>query len=107
MHLATPLGRLRLIGNLEGWSFVVLLFIAMPLKYLADQPEAVRIVGMAHGILFVGAVIAVAHAHFAYRWRWQRSLLLVGAMLLPFGPFIADRKLLRRLPEEPRDHAHS
>ncbi|HTO03360.1 MAG TPA: DUF3817 domain-containing protein, partial [Opitutus sp.] len=53
MHiLKTPLSRLRFIGWWEGVSFLVLLGIAMPLKYLAGEPAAVRVVGMAHGILF-------------------------------------------------------
>ena len=49
----TPLRQLRLVALLEGTSFVVLLFIAMPLKYLADLPLAVRIVGSVHGALFL------------------------------------------------------
>ena len=59
MNLSTALGRLRLAGLLEGWSFVVLLFIAMPLKYAAGQPEAVRVVGMAHGVLFLAYLAAI------------------------------------------------
>ncbi|MBF9224019.1 DUF3817 domain-containing protein [Hymenobacter ruricola] len=51
--LLTGLGRLRLVAILEGVSFLVLLLVAMPLKYLAGQPQAVRPVGMAHGLLFV------------------------------------------------------
>ena len=47
------LGQLRLIAWIEGISFLLLLFVAMPMKYLADRPSMVRILGMAHGLLFV------------------------------------------------------
>lgn len=100
MNFSTALGRLRLVGFLEGLSFLVLLGIAMPLKYFAEQPEAVRVVGMAHGILFLAYVLAIVHAHVEYdEWPLKRSLVLFLASLLPFGPFIADHKLLRRLPQ--------
>ena len=97
MNISSELGRLRLISLLEGWSFVLLLFVAMPLKYFADQPWAVKVVGMAHGVLFLLCLGAILQAHLAYRWPVQRSLLLAVATLLPFGPFVADRRILRPL----------
>jgi integral membrane protein len=99
MNLSSALTRLRIVSLLEGWSFVLLLFVAMPLKYLAGQPEAVRVVGMAHGVLFVLCVAAAVHAHLLYRWPVKRTLLIVAATLLPFGPFVADRQILRPLEE--------
>ena len=100
MNLSTALGRLRLIGMLEGISFLVLLGIAMPLKYLAGHPEAVRVVGMAHGVLFVAYVAAIIQAQVGYdNWPWRRSGLVLLASLLPFGPFVVDRKVLRGLAE--------
>jgi integral membrane protein len=95
MKLSTVLGRLRLVGFLEGLSFVLLLGVAMPLKYLAGEPEAVRIVGMAHGVLFLAYLAAILQAHVEYGWTWKKSALLVMASVLPLGPFVADRKLLR------------
>ena len=97
MNLSSALGRLRVLGFLEGISFLVLLGIAMPLKYMAGEPAAVRVVGMAHGILFLAYALAVVHAHLEYGWTLKRSFLLMVASLLPFGPFLADRKLLRGL----------
>lgn len=99
MNLTTPLGRLRLIGWLEGISFVLLLGVAMPLKYFAGEPGAVRVVGMAHGVLFLLYLLAAWHAHLEYRWPLKRTALLALASLLPFGPFVADRRILRGLPE--------
>lgn len=93
--LRTSLGRLRAVGFLEGVSFLVLLGIAMPLKYLAGQPEAVRMVGMAHGVLFVLYVLLVIQVAIEHSWTWQKTLLALVVSVLPFGTFWADKKLFR------------
>jgi integral membrane protein len=96
MHsLKTPLGRLRVIGWWEGVSFLVLLGIAMPLKYFAGMPQAVRVVGMAHGVLFMLYVLAAIHAALEYNWPWKKTALVLLASVLPAGPFVVDAKLLR------------
>ncbi len=99
--LSTPLGRLRLIGILEGISFLLLLGIAMPLKYLADQPLAVRYVGMAHGILWIGYLLALVPVALDYRLGWKTIALAVIASLLPAGPFVFDAKVLKPLGQQP------
>ena len=93
--LKTSIGRLRVIGFWEGVSFLVLLLIAMPLKYIWGEPGAVRVVGMAHGILFVLYVWAAIQAALEHDWTWKRTGLVLLASLLPAGPFIVDAKLLR------------
>lgn len=98
--LTTGLGRLRLVAWLEGVSFLVLLLVAMPLKYLAGQPQPVRLVGMAHGLLFVLYVLLLAQQSLARRWGWGTTLLGFGASLVPLGTFWADRKLFRPEPGE-------
>ncbi|MCU0793027.1 MAG: DUF3817 domain-containing protein [Opitutaceae bacterium] len=95
--LSTPLSRLRLIGLLEGASFLVLLFIAMPLKYAADQPLAVRYVGMAHGILFMLYLLAIVPVALDHKWSWKTCALAVLASILPAGPFVFDAKVLKPL----------
>ena len=95
--LATPLSRLRLVGLLEGASFLVLLFIAMPLKYAADQPLAVRYVGMAHGILFMLYLLAIVPVALDHKWGWKTCALAVLASILPAGPFVFDAKVLKPL----------
>ncbi|MCP1384676.1 DUF3817 domain-containing protein [Runella salmonicolor] len=96
MHLLkNTIGRLRIIGFLEGISFLVLLFIAMPLKYMADQPMAVKITGMAHGVLFVLYILYVIMAAVEYSWSIKKSVLAFLASLVPFGTFWADAKLFR------------
>jgi len=94
--LKTPLGRLRVIGFWEGISFLVLLGIAMPLKYLAGWPDAVRVVGMAHGILFLLYLWAAMQAAQERDWPWRRTVIVLVASLLPAGPFVLDAKILRR-----------
>lgn len=93
--LASTIGRLRVVGFLEGVSFLVLLGIAMPLKYVWDEPAAVRIVGMAHGILFLAYLWATLQAMLEYRWTWARAALVAIASLVPFGTFYADLKWMR------------
>lgn len=96
MHsLKTTLGRLRVVGWAEGASFLILLGIAMPLKYFADSPMAVRVVGMAHGILFLLYVLAAIQAALEYSWPWKRTALVLIASLLPAGPFVVDARILR------------
>ncbi len=96
MHaLKTTLGRLRFIGFWEAVSFLVLLLIAMPLKYFADWPLAVRVVGMAHGILFMLYVLAAIQAAVERDWPWKKTALVLAASLVPAGPFVVDAKVLR------------
>ena len=92
----SSLGRLRTIGLLEGLSFLVLLGVAMPLKYLAGMPEMVRVVGMAHGVLFILFGLAVVQVAVERRWPPARVALALAASVLPFGPFVLDARLLRR-----------
>jgi len=94
--LHTPLGRLRVIGLWEGISFLVLLGIAMPLKYFAGWPDAVRVVGMAHGILFMLYVVATVQAALEYNWPFKRTALVLAASVLPGGPFVVDAKILKQ-----------
>ena len=89
----TPGGRLRMIGLVEGSPFLVLLGIAMPLKHFAEMPEAVRIVGWVHGILFIGFLVALMLARDAMRWSFRWTGLVLLAALLPFGPFVIDSRL--------------
>ncbi len=95
LSLRTTLGRLRVVAFTEGVSFLVLLLIAMPLKYAAGLPQAVRVVGMAHGLLFVLYVLYAVLAKVEYGWSFRKLALALGAALVPFGPFYADKHLFR------------
>lgn len=91
--IKTPLGRLLKIGFAEGLSFLILLFIAMPLKYMVDMPEPVRIVGMLHGILFVMFAFALLQATLAYNWKIKTAVIAFLLSFLPFGTFFLEKIL--------------
>ncbi len=103
--LTHPVQHVRLVGLLEGISYVLLLFVAMPLKYFADMPLAVRIVGSAHGALFIGLCIAIAVAAGRSKLPMKWSGLAFIASLLPFGPFIIDPKLRPFVTDSPAAQA--
>ena len=84
---------LRILGNVEGISYLVLLGIAMPMKYLMEIPEAVKIVGMAHGVLFLAYCLLLALCMKNYRWKFGCGAYLFVATLIPFGTFVTDRRL--------------
>lgn len=91
--LKTSVGRLRVIGLVEGISFLLLLGVAMPLKYFAGVPQAVTMVGWLHGLLFITFCIALTQAHQEANWTvWRTGGVLIAA-LLPFGPFVIDGRL--------------
>lgn len=91
------LNALRWIGLLEGLSFLLLLFVAMPLKYWAGMPIFVRVMGMAHGVLFVAFVVALIQAAIDHGWPLLRSVLAFLSSLVPFGTFALDRSLRREM----------
>lgn len=89
------LKRLRLIAILEGISYLVLLFVAMPLKYMAGDPRAVQLVGMLHGWLFVLYCLLLVLAHFQCKWNWGKTILGFVLSFIPFGTFYAEKKMFR------------
>jgi len=93
--LTSSMGRLRVVAFVEGISYLVLVFIAMPLKYAAGMPQAVRVVGMAHGVLFVSFCFALLFVLVEGRLTFLRSVLTFLSSLVPFGTFVID-KFLRR-----------
>jgi integral membrane protein len=97
MRRVTPLRQLRLVALAEGVSFLVLLFVAMPLKYLAGLPLAVRIAGSIHGVLFVAFVLVLIWASVARSWPLHRSLVAFVSSIVPFGTFAFDLSLRREV----------
>ena len=91
----SAIGLLRKIGVIEGISYLILLFIAMPLKYFADMPVFVQIFGMAHGVLFVLFIAILLIVWFKHRWSFFRVAGAFLASLLPFGTFVLDARLRR------------
>lgn len=84
---------LRIIGITEGISYLILLLIAMPLKYMFDYPLPVKYTGWAHGVLFVAYVFAVFRAMFLLKWSYQKAALFLIASLIPLATFFLDKNL--------------
>jgi integral membrane protein len=93
--LRTPVGRLRVIAFIEGVSYLVLLGVAMPLKYLAGMPAPVKAVGWAHGVLFVLYLLSVGEVYLKRRWTLMQAGWAVAAAFVPFGTFALDGRLRR------------
>ena len=83
----------RKIAIIEGISYLILLFIAMPIKYIFDIAEPVKYFGWIHGVLFLIYMVILIMAAFKYRWSIIRVVIYVIGSVLPFVPFILDKKL--------------
>lgn len=94
----SAMGAFRLISILEGISYLLLLFIAMPLKYLAGADWAVKYVGWVHGLLFVLFCLLLLNVWIKYSWSFGRTTLAFIASLLPFGTFVLEKKMQRDYP---------
>lgn len=88
---------LWLSALLEGISFLLLLGIAMPLKYMVDVPEPVTYIGWAHGILFVWYIGAVLMAKSEYKFTFKQTAIALIGSVLPFGTFYANNKVFKNL----------
>ena len=82
-----------IVGIAEGYSYLLLLGVAMPLKYFAGIPEVVRIVGSIHGFLFMLYVVVVLRAAMRLKWPWKQTMEIMIAAVIPFGTFFLERKL--------------
>ena len=91
-----PISILRLTGIIDGLSLIVLLFIAMPLKYMADIPLAVTIAGSLHGGIFVAYLLSIIYTQLRIQWNITLSMLAVLVAFIPFGNFAFDFYLKKR-----------
>jgi len=82
------------VSILEALSFLVLLLIAMPLKYIFNLPQMVQVVGMAHGILFISYLVGAIFIYNLLNWKFNTLLLVVACSVIPFGPFYVEKKYL-------------
>lgn len=85
----------RIVAFLEGISYILLLFIAVPIKYFGNDPQYVKMLGMPHGLLFV-AYVALA-IMISKELKWNNVILrnVLLASIIPFGTFIIDKKYLK------------
>ena len=84
---------LHWLGWAEGISWLVLLLVAVPLKYLAGNPSLVKSMGPLHGGLFVGLLMKCLHSLTMGELKFRQVLAIMGASFIPFGPFLIDRVL--------------
>ncbi|HEY0097315.1 MAG TPA: DUF3817 domain-containing protein [Pyrinomonadaceae bacterium] len=93
--LKTPIGRLRVIAFIEGISYLLLLGVAMPLKYFAGMPAPVKTAGWIHGVLFMLYLFSVAEVTIRRRLSFMLAFGALVASLIPFGTFVLDARLRR------------
>ena len=86
----------RIIAFLEGMSYILLLFIAVPLKYWGGDEQYVKLLGMPHGLLFVGYIILAFLLRKEERWNKAEFFIILICSVLPFGTFYVDWKYLKK-----------
>ncbi len=101
------LTRFRVMAWVTGVMLLILVFVAMPVKYIGDDDSLVRIVGVAHGWLYIVYLITALTIAYQARWRPLRTLLVLLAGTVPFASFVAERKVVaiarRQRQNEPVD----
>ncbi|MBT8244275.1 MAG: DUF3817 domain-containing protein [Winogradskyella sp.] len=85
----------RLIAFLEGVSYLLLLFVAVPIKYLYGDPQYVKLLGMPHGLLFLAYVVLAIWLRPDIKWNQKDFLIVLVASIIPFGTFYVEKKYLK------------
>jgi len=85
----------RVVSFLEGTSYLLLLFVAVPVKYWMNDPQYVKLLGMPHGLLFVGYIVLAFLLKSELNWSIKKLGVVLIASILPFGTFYVDKKYLR------------
>jgi integral membrane protein len=95
--LKTEIGQLRIIAFIEGTSFLLILFVTMPLKYFMEMPEPNKVIGMLHGVLFILYILAVIQGKYSFKWDGKTTFWALLASVIPFGTFWADAKYFKKV----------
>ena len=99
--LKTQLGRLRLAGYIEGTSLILLLFVAVPFKYLAGNPVLVRAIGPVHGLLFLWFIFNTLSVGVEQQWKFRvTTWKVLIACIIPLGTFYIDKHILKNVANE-------
>jgi len=85
----------RVISFLEGISYLLLLFVAVPIKYFGHDASYVKMLGMPHGLLFITYIILAFLLKPELKWDNKTFYIILVASILPFGTFYIDRKYLK------------
>ncbi|WP_024769217.1 DUF3817 domain-containing protein [Aquimarina macrocephali] len=86
----------RLISYLEGISYLLILFVTMPLKYIFESPEPNQIIGMAHGFLFLIYIVFAFLVKPEKKWNIKTLMIVLACSIIPFGTFWMDQKYLKK-----------
>ena len=85
----------RIVAFLEGASYILLLFIAVPIKYWGGDDQWVKLLGMPHGVLFVGYIMMAILLKGEQNWSSVEFVIILICSILPFGTFYVDKKFLK------------
>ncbi|OQP58777.1 DUF3817 domain-containing protein [Niastella populi] len=95
--LKTKIGRLRILGWLEGLSLLLLVFVAVPLKYGSNDPTFTKLLGPIHGALFLLFILNTLSVGVEQQWEFRKTTWKVLlACFIPFGTFYIDKKILSK-----------
>lgn len=83
----------RIVAFLEGLSYILLLFVGVPLKYLGNDVTLVKMLGMPHGFLFMSYIAFIIVLRFDNPWFKKHFILIALASIIPFGTFVVEHKL--------------
>lgn len=86
----------RIVAFLEGVSYILLLFLATPIKYLMDEPKYVKLLGMPHGLLFIAYIVLAVIIGAKLKWDKKVMRIVLLASIIPFGTFYIDKKYLKK-----------
>lgn len=89
------LSTFRIVALLEGVSYILLLFIATPVKYFANDPQYVKMLGMPHGLLFIAYIVMAVLMSKDMKWNNRILWIVLIAAIIPFGTFYIDKKYLK------------
>ena len=99
MSFATALRNYRVAAWVTGIGLLVLVFIAMPLKYFFGEPRPVALVGMLHGFLYMAYIVCTLILAERCRWRPLDAVVILLAGTIPIASFVAERQVTRRVRE--------
>ncbi len=86
--------KFKVLGTLESMSFLLLLFVAMPLKYIYGMPQFVRVIGSVHGALFVLYLLMALMIYKKVNWTKLQLFYVFVLASIPLGPYVVNKKLL-------------
>jgi integral membrane protein len=97
VSIETALRNYRVAAWVTGVGLLVLVLIAMPLKYFFGQPELVAVVGMMHGFLYMAYIVLTLLLAERCRWKPLDALLILVAGTIPFASFVAEHRVTQRV----------